>query len=186
MISDLELINGCKKQDRKFQKELYQRFARKMLAVCLCYTGDEFEAENIVQEGFIKVFENIHKFELKGSLEGWVRRIMVNTALDFYRKKRKMNFLEIGTETLEERYGSFDIDRFNVQDILIEIQKLPHGSRMVFTLYAIEGFTHAEIADQLSISVGTSKSQYSRARHVLQQKLLKEDENIQPKRFGWR
>ncbi len=174
-ITDIELVNGCAEKNRFFQKQLYERFARKMLAVCLCYTRDTYEAENIVQEGFIKIFENIGNFRPTGSLEGWVRRIMVNTATDYYRRKKRIQYAEINLEDAENEVGVIDLDRFSTKDIIRSVQELPEGCRMVFTLYAIEGYTHKEIGEALDISVGTSKSQFSRARTLLQEKLKKNE-----------
>ncbi len=181
-LSDIELIKGCQEQQRFYQKKFYERFAKKMLAVCLCYTRDTYEAENIVQEGFIKIFENIKRYQPTGSLEGWVRRIMVNTATDYYRKKKRIKFSEVKLEDAEYMIGAMDIDRFATRDIIACIQELPEGSRMVFTLYAIEGYTHKEIGEALDISVGTSKSQLNRARMLLQEK-LKRNEQRESQRF---
>jgi RNA polymerase sigma factor (sigma-70 family) len=174
-VTDIELINGCVENDRFYQKKFYERFAKKMLAVCLCYTRDTYEAENILQEGFIKIFENITGFKPTGSLEGWVRRIIVNTATDYYRKKKRIRFSEVNLEEAENRVGTIDLDRFAIKEIISAVQELPEGSRMVFTLYAIEGYTHKEIGEALGISAGTSKSQFSRARMLLQNKLKKNE-----------
>ena len=174
-ISDIELINGCATQDRYYQKMLYQRYARKMLSVVLCYTRDDYEAENVLQEGFIKIFDHIKDFKPTGSLDGWIRRIFVNTATDYYRKKKRIKFSEVNLEEAENEVSSIDLDKFNVKDIIAAIQELPEGSRMVFTLYAIEGYTHKEIGEALGISVGTSKSQFSRARVILQEKLKRNE-----------
>ena len=181
-LSDIELVQGCAELNRFYQKKLYERFARKMMAVCLCYTRDTYEAENIVQEGFIKIFENIKRYQPTGSLEGWVRRIMVNTATDYYRKKKRIKFSEVNLEDAENQVGAMDLDTFSTRDIIASIQQLPEGCRMVFTLYAIEGFTHKEIGEALDISVGTSKSQFSRARMLLQEK-LKKNEQRESERF---
>lgn len=181
-ISDSELINGCVDSNRFFQKKLYERFARKMLAVCLCYTRDSYEAENILQEAFIKIFENIKNYKPTGSLEGWVRRIIVNTATDYYRKKKRIKFSEVNVEEADNEVSTVDLDKFSTQELVTAIQELPEGSRMVFTLYAVEGYSHKEIGELLDISVGTSKSQFSRARMLLQQK-LKKNEISESKRF---
>lgn len=175
-ITDIELVKGCAERNRFYQKKLYERFARKMLAVCLCYTRDTYEAENILQEGFIKIYENIKNFKPTGSLEGWIRRIMVNTATDYYRKKKRIKFSEVNLEEAENQVSSIDLDVFSTREILTRIQELPEGCRMIFTLYAIEGYTHKEIAETLGISVGTSKSQFSRARVLLQEKLNKHEQ----------
>ncbi|MBI1222981.1 MAG: sigma-70 family RNA polymerase sigma factor [Bacteroidetes bacterium] len=181
-ISDIELVQGCVDQNRFYQKKLYERFARKMLGVCMSYSRDTYEAENILQESFIKIFENIKRYQPTGSLEGWIRRIVVNTATDYYRKKKRIKFSEVNLEDAEYMIGDLDLDSFAVRDIIKAVQELPEGSRMVFTLYAIEGYTHKEIGETLDISVGTSKSQFSRARMLLQEK-LKRNEQRESKRF---
>lgn len=178
MISDQELIKGCINNDRLYQKHLYEKYARKMLTVCLCYTRDNYEAENILQEGFIKVFHNLTKFKPVGSFEGWIRRIIVNTATDYYRKMKRMKYIEVDIDEAGHKVSTMDIDMFATEDIVKAIQKLPEGGRMVFTLFAIEGYSHAEIAEQLGISVGTSKSQYSRARTLLQTTLKNSERNF--------
>ncbi len=187
MIDDKELVEGCAKKERLFQKKLYDTYARKMLSVCLCYTRDRYEAENILQESFIKIFENIANFRMTGSLEGWIRRIVVNTALDHYRKWKRINFNEVEIEHADDETINTDIiDRMSTKEIVNLIQTLPEGSRLVFTLYAVEGYTHPEIGKKLGISVGTSKSQYSRARRILMDKILKVNENLQFKRVAER
>lgn len=172
-LSDTALVAGCVERNRFYQKMLYERFVRKMMSVCLCYTQDTYEAENIVQEGFIKVYNNIDRYQPTGSLEGWVRRIMVNTATDYYRKKKRLKFTEVSAEDAASEISIIDLDRFAVRDIIKCVQELPEGCRMIFTLYAIEGYTHKEIGEALDISIGTSKSQFSRARLLLQEKLKK-------------
>lgn len=178
MISDAELIKGCINNDRLYQKHLYDKYARKMLSVCMGYARDDYEAENILQEGFIKIFENLKNYKPVGSFEGWIRRIIVNTATDYYRKMKRMKFIEVDIEEAEYKVSSIDIDKFATEDIVKAIQKLPEGGRLVFTLFAIEGFSHAEIAEQLGISVGTSKSQYARARTLLQTTLKNSERNF--------
>jgi len=181
-ISDIELVQGCVDQNRFYQKKLYERFARKMLAVALSYSRDSYEAENIIQESFIKIFDHIKRYQPTGSLDGWVRRIVVNTATDYYRKKKRIKFSEVNIDDEAYHIGTLDFDSFAVKDILEAVQELPEGSRMVFTLYAIEGYTHKEIGETLEISVGTSKSQFSRARMLLQEK-LKQNEQRESTRF---
>lgn len=178
MISEAELIKGCLNNDRLYQKHLYERYARKMLSVCLCYARDSYEAENILQEGFIKIFENLKNFKPVGSFEGWIRRIIVNTATDYYRKMKRLKYIEVDVEEAGNLVSTIDMDKFATDDIIKTIQKLPEGSRLVFTLFAIEGYSHAEIAEQLGISVGTSKSQYARARMLLQTMLKNSEKNF--------
>ena len=178
MISDADLIEGCKRNDRRMQEALYQRFAPKMYGVCLRYAGNAEEAEDIVQEGFIKVFKKMDSFRSEGSFEGWIRRIFVNTAIEHFRRK---NYLQPVTEkeenTVEGKYLSV-LDSLAEKDIIALIQQLSPGYRAVFNMYVIEGYTHREIADILGISEGTSKSQLSRAKSVLQEKVKKNIENL--------
>src|SRR5688572_20846243 len=150
------------------QEELYRRFSPRMYAVCLRYAGNAEEAEDIVQEGFIKVFKKMDSFRSEGSFEGWIRRIFVNTAIEHFRRK---NYLQPVTEkeenTVEGKYLSV-LDSLAEKDVIALIQQLSPGYRAVFNMYVIEGYTHKEIADILGISEGTSKSQLSRAKSVLQ------------------
>jgi len=175
--ADDELIEGCLRKDRKYQEMLYKRFAPKMYAICLSYTNDRDSAQDILQEGFIKVFENIKTYNSEGSLEGWVRRIVTNTAIDFYRhNQRVLKLIQAEKENTDNEVSESVFSKIGFDEILIAVRKLPEGARIVFNLYALEGFTHQEIADKLNISVGTSKSQYSRAKSLLQKSL--EDMNI--------
>jgi RNA polymerase sigma factor (sigma-70 family) len=174
-MTDEELVKGCIAKKPIAQKQLYDRFARKMYGVCLRYTDDKDEAEDILQNGFIKVFENIETFKASGSLEGWIRRIMVNTALNHYRQNKAQR-LKVDLDTVDYMLeGSDHVDgTLNTKELLKIIQTLPAGFRAVFNMFAIEGYSHKEIAEQLHISEGTSKSQYSRARAYLQKLLAPE------------
>lgn len=161
------LIKECVKQKPKAQRELYELFAPKMMAVCMRYVKSTAEAEDILQEGFMKVFLKIKKFKDTGSLEAWVRKIMVNTAIDFIRKeKHYLHQLEIKEEILPGQREEI-VSSLEAEQLLEIIQQLPDGYRWVFNLYAIEGYSHAEIAEQLQISESTSRSQYTRARALL-------------------
>jgi RNA polymerase sigma factor (sigma-70 family) len=168
MIPDSDLIEGCLEGNRKMQYELYQRFASKMYGVCLRYAANAEEAEDILQEGFVKVFKKLGSFRSEGSFEGWVRRIFVNTAIEQFRRK---NYLQPITEreeaTVEGKYLSV-LDNLAERDIIGLVQQLSPGYRTVFNMYVVEGYTHKEIADSLGISEGTSKSQLSRAKLILQ------------------
>jgi RNA polymerase sigma factor (sigma-70 family) len=168
MIPETDLIMGCIQGDRKMQYELYQRFAPKMYGVCLRYAANAEEAEDMLQEGFVKVFRKLDSFRSEGSFEGWVRRIFVNTAIEQFRKK---NYLQPITEreeaTVEGSYLSV-LDNLAERDIIGLVQQLSPGYRTVFNMYVVEGYTHKEIADALGISEGTSKSQLSRAKLILQ------------------
>ncbi|HRG22740.1 MAG TPA: RNA polymerase sigma factor [Chitinophagaceae bacterium] len=167
-ISDNDLIRGCMESDRRMQEELYRRFSPRMYAVCLRYAGNAEEAEDILQEGFIKVFKKLDSFRNEGSFEGWIRRIFVNTAIEhFRRKKYLLPVTEKEENTIEGKYTSV-LDELGAKDIMALVQELSPGYRTVFNMYVVEGYTHKEIADQLGISEGTSKSQLSRAKVILQ------------------
>ena len=167
-ITESDLINGCLNDDRRMQEELYRRFSPRMYAVCLRYAGNAEEAEDILQEGFIKVFKKLDSFRSEGSFEGWVRRIFVNTAIEHFRRKRYlMPVTEKEENTLEGKYVSV-LDSLAEKDIISLVQELSPGYRTVFNMYVVEGYTHKEIADMLGISEGTSKSQLSRAKVILQ------------------
>ncbi|MGB0838692.1 MAG: RNA polymerase sigma factor [Chitinophagales bacterium] len=172
-MSEKELIQGCIRENRTYQRALYQRYAGKMMTVCLRYARHRLEAEDILQDGFIKVFDNMHKFQFKGSFEGWVRRIMINTALKNYRKS-SFQKERIGLEDYE--FDSADpkvLNYLSEQEILKAISKLPDGYKIVFNLYVIEGYSHDEIAKTLGIKASTSRSQLVKARRMLQKMLLK-------------
>lgn len=150
------------------QEELYQRFSPRMYAVCLRYAGNAEEAQDILQEGFIKVFNKLKSFRGEGSFEGWIRRIFVNTAIEHFRRKRYLQPVTDKEEnTIEGNYLSA-LDDLAEKDILALVQQLSPGYRTVFNMYVIEGYSHKEIADMLNISEGTSKSQLSRAKVILQ------------------
>jgi RNA polymerase sigma factor (sigma-70 family) len=173
MLGEQELIDGCRKGNRSFQRALYDRFSRKMLVVCLRYSKSSAEAEDILQEAFVKVFQGIKDFRQESKLETWITRIMVNTALNAQRKKLYL-FPMVDVEDTNLTEEEVSITGMNVQDLLEMIQSLPQGCQVVFNMFAIEGYSHKEIADILGISEGTSKSQYARARSLLQNKLMKE------------
>ena len=155
------------------QQELYQRFSSKMFGVCLRYAGNTEEAEDILQEGFVKVFRKIGSFRSEGSFEGWVRRIFVNTAIEHFRRKTYLQpVTEREEETIEGNYLSV-LDSLAERDIIQLVQQLSPGYRTVFNMYVIEGYTHKQIADALGISEGTSKSQLSRAKIILQDMVRK-------------
>ncbi len=165
------LINGCIEWDRNAQNRLYKLFCSKMLAVCYRYSKSREEAEDTLQEGFMKVFENIKYFKREGSLEGWIRRIMVNTAIQKFRK----NINHIAVDSIENsllnlsHYNSDDtLSQIGAKELIHLIQKLPPKCQMVFNLYVFEGFKHREIAEKLGITEGTSKSNLSDARVMLQ------------------
>jgi len=171
--TEQQLAQRCAKQDPKAQREVYQRYSPLMLSVCMRYIKDESEAEETMINGFMKVFEKVDQFGFSGSFEGWIRRIMVNEALMYLRRHRNMNLaVDVEAADLEPDYNSLS-DHLEAEDLLNLIQELPVGYRTVFNLYAIEGYSHKEIAERLDITENTSKSQLSRARTLLQQQLSK-------------
>ncbi|MBC8987806.1 RNA polymerase sigma factor [Pedobacter sp. N36a] len=168
-----ELMEGCKAGKRKMQEALYQQTASKMLLVCMRYAKDRMEAEDVLQMGFIKIFQKIGEYRGEGAFEGWMRRVMVNTAIESYRRNlRTLNVVPI-EDAYEQPGVGFDFSRLGMQDLLKVIQKLSDGYRMVFNMYIIEGYSHKEIAEKLGISEGASKSQLSRARAILRVEIIK-------------
>jgi RNA polymerase sigma-70 factor (ECF subfamily) len=172
MHFDKDLIKRCQDNDPKAQGLLYQQLAPKMFGICLRYTRNHMEAEDVLQEGFIKVFRYLKDYRNDGSLEGWIRRTIVNTAINFYKKRAKyQNDISLDHSEPINQEEESAIDKLSVKELLEYIQELPDGYRMVFNLNVIEGYTHKEIGEMLNISENTSKSQLSRARSVLQGKL---------------
>ncbi len=164
-MSDEQLVEGILRKEAKAQRQLYERFAKRMFGVCLRYSARTEEAEDLLQEGFIRVFQSLNQYRGTGSLEGWIRRIIVRTALEYLRS-RKMVWT--GLETVEELSEEPPVlDRIGTSELIRQIQDLPPGYRIIFNLHAIEGYNHREIAEMLQISEGTSKSQYARARKQL-------------------
>jgi RNA polymerase sigma-70 factor (ECF subfamily) len=165
--SENDLIQGCIDGDRQMQEHLYKRFASKMYGVCLRYVANTDDANDILQEGFIKVYKNLDKFRREGSFEGWVRRIFVNTAIEQFRKKVKLyNVDEVQENTIEDKELTA-LDLLATKDIINIVNELSPGYKAVFNLHVIEGFSHKEIAEVLGITEGTSKSQLARAKGVL-------------------
>lgn len=173
------LIRRCRKGDQQAQKEVYDKFASKMLGVCLRYIKDASEAEDVMITAFVKIFERINQFKAQGSFEGWIRRIMVNESLTYIRKHKSM-YLEVDIELADQEPDYKTIsDHLEANDLLQLIQQLPVGYRTVFNMYAIEGYSHKEIADALGINENTSKSQLSRARALLQKQLRDKEKILQ-------
>ena len=175
-MTDEQLVEGCKNKNAIAQKYLYDKFSRKMMGICLRYCDNEDEAQDILQNGFILVFDHIQDYKGSGTLEGWIKKIMVNTALSSIRKNKKFRQnIELGeVEFMLPSYNQTN-EGIKTKDLLKMIQSLPYGSRTIFNLRAIEGYSHIEIANMLNISEGTSKSQYSRARGQLQKMILLEE-----------
>lgn len=180
-VTEETLIDKCRNNDSKAQAFIYEKYSGKMFAVCLRYIKEQNEAEDTMIQGFMKVFSRIDQFKQKGSFEGWMRRIMVNESLTYIRRNKSM-YLEVEIEKAD-REPDFNTlsDHLEAEDIMILINKLPMGYRTVFNLYAIEGYSHKEIAERLEINVNTSKSQLSRARALLQSYLLKNEKIINEK-----
>lgn len=169
--SENEIIAGCRQGKAWAQKALYERVGGRMLSVCYRYISDRDEAEHVMIGGMVKVFDKIDQYTGEGHFEGWIRRIMVNESLMYIRKNKNMS-VEVEIEQTHETSVSVQSeDQLETEDLMAMIEKLPVGYRTVFNLYAIEGYSHAEIAEQLSINENTSKSQLSRARKLLQQQL---------------
>lgn len=167
-----EIIRKCVSGNRNAQTVLYNYFASKMYGVCLRYSKDATEAEDNLQDGFIRVFTKINQYGFKGSFEGWMRRIMVNTSLEKFRKNNHLYPVEDMMIFESIQYEEDTLSAISADDLLKMIQELPPRYRMVFNLYAIEGYTHQEIAKIMEINEGTSKSNLSRARVILQKKVI--------------
>lgn len=167
-IEDSLLVKGCLADRRDSQKALYERFSETMLGICYRYTKSMDDAEDVMQEGFIKVFKNIHQYKGEGELGGWIRRIMVNTALNFLKQnKRYQGDLSFTDDTMHPVSDDNPEVQMNTKDLAMLIRQLPTGYQTIFNLHAVEGFTHVEISKMLGINEGTSRSQYARARSLL-------------------
>lgn len=172
MHNEKELVDQCLKGNPKSQEALYRHYAPRMYGVCMRYARNTLEADDILQEGFIKVFNFLKDYRHQGSLEGWIRRIVVNTAINYYRSKiHEWDEVNIEKAGPSPKLETAEVDNISRDELLELIQKLPEGYRLVFNLYVIEGYTHQEIGKLLDISENTSKSQLSRARAVLQEKI---------------
>ena len=176
--TEAQLIVALKRGESRAHKIVYERFSGKMLAVCTRYCANRDDAEEVMLDGFMRVFEKIEQFREEGSFEGWIRRIMVTESLMFLRKaKQWRQEVPIDEGTVEPDYEWADT-AVNENDLMRLVNQLPDGYRTIFNLYAIEGYAHAEIADMLGISEGTSKSQLSRARMILQTNLKKMEQDF--------
>lgn len=169
-----DLIDGCIHGDRYCQKQLYETHAGKLYAICLRYTKCPEEAKDALQEGFIKIYTNLQHFRGSGAFEGWMRRIMVNCILERFRKEKPLFCHQDAVAEMEDPTSSHSvIDKLAAEDLVEMINDLAPGYRVIFNLYAVEGYSHKEIAKKLDISEGTSKSQLARARKILQERILK-------------
>jgi len=173
MLDERQIIDGCCRKDRTAQKALFDRYVSVLLGVCIRYSNRRDEAEDILQEGFVKIFTNIREYAGTGSFINWMKKIMINTSITHYHRNLKHSWhkdIDQVQETDIEGSG-FEEAEFTKEELLNIIQDLPDGYRIVFNLYAIEGFKHKEIASMLDIDVNTSKSQYSRAKSLIRRKL---------------
>jgi RNA polymerase sigma factor (sigma-70 family) len=165
------IIKGCKEGKSASKEMLYKMFSSRMWGICLRYSRDKDEAKDIMQDGFIKAFDKIGQYEGRGHFEGWLRKIMINTALAEYRKKRYLNIETVySSERDEETFEHIECN-ITAAELMDIIKELPSQYKLVFNLYAIEGYSHKEIGDLLGISEGTSKSNLSRARDILKKKV---------------
>ncbi|MCD7969849.1 MAG: sigma-70 family RNA polymerase sigma factor [Alistipes sp.] len=174
-MTEREIIDGCRRGDAIAQRELYERFSPLMYGVCLRYVREKSLAEDILQDGFITVFTKIGEFRSEGSFEGWCRRIFVNTALGYLRKKNALSDSEnIDDLRWLEGGGADAVEKMSGDEVLEMIDRLPQGYRTILNLYAVEGYSHKEIGEMMGISENTSRSQYFRARGKLMEILSKE------------
>jgi RNA polymerase sigma factor (sigma-70 family) len=173
-MEDAALVKECVNGNPRAQRALFERFAPKMMTVCLRYAKDTEQAEDVMQDGFVKVFTKLGDFKLEGSLEGWIRRVMVNTALDQIRKNGRL-LGDISTDDVAYKLETNDpiAETLMAEDLMKLVMAMPEGYKVVFNMFAIEGYSHAEIADTLGITESTSKSQYSRARAYLRERIEK-------------
>lgn len=183
MLENKKLIEACIKGDRQAQQDLYDLFSKRMFMVCLRYTKSQQEAEDVLQDSFIKVFKNLKGYRGESRFDYWIKRIVVNTALNSQRKKLYMYPMVDIDDVKNEFDQSKSLSNFQMEDLLNMIRELPTGCQTVFNLFAIEGYSHKEIADMLKVSEGTSKSQFSRARKLLQEKIAEEDKTERYERF---
>jgi len=180
-----KIIEGCLRNDRRSQEAIFKLFYGKMMSVCMRYTNDKDTAQEVLQEGFVKVFEKLGAFDYKGSFEGWVRRIVANTAIDAIRRSKKNpiltdndNDFKIGGENPMEKQETIELGELKAEMAMEAIQKLSPAYRTVFNLYVLEEYSHKEIAEMLGISEGTSKSNLAKAKMNLQKILNKQFMNI--------
>jgi RNA polymerase sigma-70 factor (ECF subfamily) len=171
---ELSLIKSCVSGDGKAQKRLYDEYSKMMFGICLRYSNSKDDAKDILQDGFIKIFTKISQYNFSGSFEGWMKRIFVNTALEHYRtNKNHMNQSDVEYAN-NNPHHDYTIEKISQKEILNMLSKMPPGYRNVLNLFIIEGYSHAEIGEMMGISEGTSKSQLSRARIILQNEIIKQ------------
>jgi RNA polymerase sigma-70 factor (ECF subfamily) len=171
------LIARCVNNDRKAQEEIYRIYSGKLFGLCLKYSRDRAEAEDNLQDGFITIFKKIEQFKHKGSFEGWMKRIVINTTLQKYREKNVLNLVQ-DSEIRDEVEVEVEENNISLDYLLGVIQDLPNQYRLVFNLYVLDGYSHKEVAEALQISEGTSKSNLSRARSILKKRIEKDQEEL--------
>ncbi|WP_456462892.1 RNA polymerase sigma factor [Reichenbachiella sp.] len=176
-IDEKKLIKDCVRGKRQAQEQLYQLYSSRMFAICLRYTKAQQEAEDVLQDSFIKVFKQIKNYKGDAPLVFWIKRIVINTALNSQRSKLYL-YPMVDVDDLRESPGAQqDVSDYSMEELLTMVKSLPGSSQIIFNLYAIEGYKHHEIAEMLEISVGTSKSQYSRAKYLLREKMKENTKN---------
>lgn len=174
---DREWVEACLANDCRAQQRLFNAYYSKMLSVCLRYTANEEEARDVLQDGFIKVFSKLNQYTFNGPLEGWIRRVIINCAIDYTRTiKNRPRLTELSANVQPQSSDNVESD-MRYRELLLALRSMPEGYRHVFNMYVIEGYNHREIAEQLGISEGTSKSQLAKARVFLQRKLKKSETN---------
>lgn len=169
----IHIVKGCLNNNREDQNRLYRLFAGKMYAVCLRYAAGEEDARDLLQDGFVKVFQNLQRYKGAGSLEGWMRRVFVNLALDRYRSSRTMLSIDEQNEAELDDNNSNALDLLSEKEIMALIRQLPDQYRLVFNLHVLEGYPHQEIASMLGIAESTSRSNLARAKEILKGKIVK-------------
>ena len=173
-----QIIEGCKRADRSAQEQLYKTYSRVLFGICLKYSRNQAEAEDSLHDSFMIIYDKIGQFKFKGSFEGWLKRITLNTVLQKYRKDSHLNL--VNEEIKQEEAVSVDLEEtpIKLNTLLKYIQELPNKYRITFNLYVLDGYSHKEIANELGTSVGTSKSNLARARIILKEKIEQEKINI--------
>jgi len=175
-MDETTLVNECLKGSPKAQKTLFERFAPRMMGVCMRYLKEEEKAQDALQDGFVKVFSKLADYKNEGVFEAWIRRVMVNTCLDQLRRDAKFKTdISMDDVAYKLEYQDFIAERLMAEDLMKLVQKMPTGYRVVFNMFAIEGYSHQEIADHLGITESTSKSQYLRARAYLRERIEKKE-----------
>lgn len=171
-MTEKEMVDGCKREDRRCQRELWDRFSKKLFALCKRYCNNQEEAEDALMESFVKIYDNLSNFRFESSLETWMRRVTVNQCINKIRA-RKLIWDSLTEDEYKFGYEDNSLNQLQVQEILDLVEALPTGYRTVFNMYAIEGYSHKEVGEMLGIDEGTSRSQFSKARKALQLEYIK-------------